>query len=208
MSVLGRNADPEVVRELLARIRDPHVAPINALSDKIALAEGLEQGVVPYVDPDMGGIRARALVLLDNPSTMAESGTGSGLLSLDNNDWTARNCREAYAVYGVEWHDVVHWNVCPFPTSNIKNGRSKAGERHRAVRWTRELVALLPRLEIVLPLGGSARDGWRRADQRPIGVYDFAGREIPHCGHRGLNRTPDSRRIFHEAIRDMAQLLG
>ncbi|GAB98509.1 hypothetical protein GONAM_02_00310 [Gordonia namibiensis NBRC 108229] len=102
MAFNRRNADPKVVRAKLARIWEPHVAPLNELANRVADAEGLPHGHVPYVDPDAGGVRARMLVLLDNPSTKAEAGTGSGLLSLDNNDRTARNCREAYARHGVE----------------------------------------------------------------------------------------------------------
>ncbi|MFE3759447.1 uracil-DNA glycosylase [Nocardia tengchongensis] len=163
---------------------------------------------MPYVDPDQGGIHARALVLLDNPSTMAEAGTGSGLLSLDNNDWTARNCREAYARHRVNWTDIVHWNVCPFPTSNAKNSSSSLDERRRGAQWTRRLVELLPHLEIVLPLGKAARDGWQLAAIKREGLYTFEGREIPHCGNRGLNRTPTSRREFEKAIEDLSTMLG
>lgn len=111
----GRNADPAVVAEKKRRIHDPHVAPLNSLANRIADAEGIPHGYVPYVDPDQGGIDARVLVLLDNPSTKAEAGTGSGLLSLDNNDRTARNCREAYSRAGISSSDVVHWNVVPSP---------------------------------------------------------------------------------------------
>lgn len=150
-AVNGRNADPAVVADKMRRVREPHVRPLNDLAD----AEGLPHGHVPYVDADQGGVNARMLVLLDNPSTKAEAGTGSGLLSLDNNDRTARNCREAYARHGVSWQDVVHWNVAPAPVVN-KNGHSSAGERNRGVRWTREVVALLDNLEIVLLLGNSA----------------------------------------------------
>lgn len=113
----GRNADPAVVAAKMARIREPHVKPLNDLADRIAESMGLPHGHVPYVDPDQGGIDARVLVLLDNPSTKAEAGTGSGLLSLDNDDRTARNCREAYARHGVPWSQVVHWNVVPFPVA-------------------------------------------------------------------------------------------
>ena len=78
----GRNADPVVVAQKMARIRDPHVRPLNALADRVADSTGLPHGHIPYVDPDQGGIKARVLVLLDNPSTKAAAGTGSGLLSL------------------------------------------------------------------------------------------------------------------------------
>lgn len=43
----GRNADPAVVAEKKRRIHDPHVAPLNALANRIADAEGLPHGYVP-----------------------------------------------------------------------------------------------------------------------------------------------------------------
>jgi len=50
------------------------------LADRIADAVGLLRGHVPYVDPDQGGIEARVLVLLDNPSTKAEASLSAGRL--------------------------------------------------------------------------------------------------------------------------------
>ncbi len=67
MATNGQNADPNVVAAKRSRIHAPHVAPLNELADRIADSEGLDRGRVPYVDPDTGGIRARMLVLLDNP---------------------------------------------------------------------------------------------------------------------------------------------
>ena len=87
----GRNAAPGVVDAKMARIREPHVLALNELADAIADYYDLPRGHIPYVDPDVGGVNARMLVLLDNPSSKAKAGTGSGLLSLDNDDRTARN---------------------------------------------------------------------------------------------------------------------
>lgn len=193
----GLNADSAVVADKIDRIRVPHVRPLNDLSDTIADSVGLPHGHVPYVDPDQGGINARLLILLDNPSTKAESGTGSGLLSLDNNDRTARNCREAYERHGVAWSDVVHWNVVPFPVAGMKNGGSTPAERTQSVRWTRALVDLCPLVETVLLLGEAARDGWRRA-AIDSDLYVVPGK-IPHCSDRGLN-TSGGRERFEAAI--------
>lgn len=99
--VPGRNAVPAVLAVKHAHIRDRHVAPINALADRVADAEGFPRGRVPYVDPQLGGADAEVLALLDNPSTKAEAGTGSGLLSLENDDPTARNCAKAYNNFGL-----------------------------------------------------------------------------------------------------------
>ncbi|SDC57195.1 uracil-DNA glycosylase [Rhodococcus tukisamuensis] len=200
----GRNADATVVAAKMARIRDPHVRPLNELADRIADSVGLPRGHIPYVDPDQGGIHARVLVLLDNPSTKAETGTGSGMLSLDNNDRTARNCREAYARHGISWSEVVHWNVVPFPVAGIKNGGSTTAERTRAVRWTREFVDRCPDLDTVLLLGAAARDGWARAGI-DRGLYVLPG-EIPHCSDRGLN-SPGGRERFNAAIAQIARSL-
>lgn len=200
MSYLGRNHDRVVVAEKLSRIRQPHIAPFNALADEIADFYGLPRGHVPYVDPDQGGTDARVLVLLDNPSTKAEAGTGSGLLSLDNDDWTAKNCRLAYKKFVVDWKDVVHWNVCPFPTSNIKNGKSLDSERQEGAQWTRRVSELCENLEVVLLLGRAAEDGWRRAGvlRSDLTVTE----DVPHCSRRGIS-TPESKARFETAIRDM-----
>ncbi|TSE01833.1 uracil-DNA glycosylase [Skermania sp. ID1734] len=207
MPILGQNAIPTVLTARMARIREPHVSPLNDLADEIADTYGLPRGHVPYVDPDVGGIHARALVLLDNPSSQAEAGTGSGLLSLENNDWTAKNCREAYAKYQIDWSDVVHWNVCPFPIAGTKNGGSSAAERAEGARWTRRVVEMLPNLIVVLPLGNAARDGWRRASIQRANLFDFGGQKIPHCGNRGLNQ-PGGRDRFEGAIREMKRRFG
>lgn len=201
----GRNANPTVLADKHSRIRAAHVAKLNAVADRVADTEGVERGQVPYVDPDTAGVNARMLVLLDNPSTKAEAGTGSGLLSLDNDDRTARNCREAYERHGIRMADVVHWNVVPFPVAGVKNGGSTPAERARGVQWTREVVNLLPRLEIVLLLGASARDGWERAAIARPGLYIPPGK-IPHCSMRGLNMA-GGRERFEAAIADVAQRL-
>jgi hypothetical protein len=74
------HADPTIVAAKHARVREPRVAPLSDLADKIAAAEGLPSGAVPYPDPDFGGIHAGALFLLDNPGLRATIGTGgSGL---------------------------------------------------------------------------------------------------------------------------------
>jgi hypothetical protein len=199
----GRNADPLVVADKLARIREPHVAPLNELADVIADQRGLPRSHIPYIDPDCGGIDARALVLLDNPSTNAEAGTGSGLLSLDNNDRTARNLRQAYHHHGVSWADIVPWNVVPFPVAG-KNGGSTAAERRDGARWIKTFVDRCPKVEVVLLLGRSAEDGWRRAGLRA--ELTIVPGPVPHPSPRGLT-SADARKRFDEAIRFLANAL-
>lgn len=205
MAVTNRGEKLQIVASRMPRIREPHVAPLNNLADRIADHERIPRGHVPYVDPAQGGIHARALVLLDNPSTQAEAGTGTGMLSLDNPDYTALNCRNKYAEVGVDWRYVVHWNVCPFPTANPRNSKSTTAERRRAVVWTREFVALCPDLRVVLPLGRAAEHGAKIANLAGTGLTVIE--DVPHCGQRGLNSKPDTRELFDTAIRTMQRIV-
>ena len=199
--VPGRNADPDVVALKYSHIRDPHVAPINALADRVADAEGIARGLVPYVDPQMGGIEATVLALLDNPSTKAEAGTGSGLLSLENNDGTARFCAEKYNAFGLTPGEVVHWNVAPAPIAGPKNTSSMPAERVRGARWLHELLELLPNLRVILLMGDNARDGWKRSGLTPDGVVIPPA--VPHPSWKGMRNTDADLRLHRGMIATM-----
>ncbi|ATE54938.1 uracil-DNA glycosylase [Actinosynnema pretiosum] len=197
------NADPAVVAAKHARLGEPHVAPLVALADRIAAAEGLPAGAVPYPDPDFGGVRARALVLLDNPGPRAKAGTGgSGLLSVENDDPAAARAHAAYAYLGVDLGQCLHWNACPFPT--VKD-TSTAGERARAARWTGELLRLLPALEVVVLLGRAAEDGWARVRPRRPDLLVLSG---PHPSNRGINAVAGNAQLFGATMRALAERLA
>lgn len=204
--VPGRNAVPAVLAVKLAHIRDRHVAPINALADRVADAEGFARGLVPYVDPQLGGVDAEVLALLDNPSTKAEAGTGSGLLSLENDDLTARNCAKAYNAFGLTPGKVVHWNVAPAPIAGAKNGRSSASERVRGARWLRELLELLPNLRVILLMGDMARDGWMKSGIDAVGVFIPA--DVPHPSGKGMANTDAHLRLHRGMVATMAAFDG
>lgn len=203
--VPGRNADPDILALKKNHLRDPHVAPINALADAIADAEGIDRGSVPYVDPQLGGVEARVLALLDNPSTKAEVGTGSGLLSLENDDRTARNCAAFYNDLRLSPGQFVHWNVAPAPIAGVKNGGSSLDERERGAAWLRELVALLPDLQTVLLMGEHARDGWKRSGLDLPGVH--IPEDVPHPSQRGLNNR-DGRVRLRRALLEVADVVS
>jgi len=193
------NADPAVVMAKHARIREPHVAPLSALADRIATAEGLPQGAVPYPDPDFGGINARALFLLDNPGPRAKLGTGgSGLLSIDNDDPSAARAHAAYRQFHIDRGMCLHWNVCPFPTAL---DQSSTAERTRAVRYTKELLGLLPRLEIIVLLGRAAEDGWRRTALRRDNLTVLTA---PHPSNRGINAVAGNQKRFLATMKRVA----
>lgn len=154
---------------------------LNDLADRIALTPkayrtAMSRMLTPTKAGSGRGCWCCSTILVDEGGGRS----GLGLLSLDNNDRTARqHSRGLCSRYGVDNSDIVHWNVVPFPIAGVKNGGSIPAERQRAARWTREVVELLPNLEIVLLLGAAARDGWKRAAVREPGLYVVPGK-IPH----------------------------
>lgn len=147
------NADPQVVRGKVARLRDPHIEPISDLVEQLAAEH---PSGVPYVDPDSGGVTAWVLLLLEAPARAAAH--GSRMISADNDDGTAANVWRAYAASGLPRVEAVHWNAVPWylgsetalapPTpSDIANGR----------RALDRLLNLLPDLRVVIAMGSSAR---------------------------------------------------
>lgn len=148
------------------RLWDSHVAPINQLVDQIRheIAEewaDTSQGTappvfVPYVDPDSGGIRARVLFVLESPAGPAA--LGSGMLSADNNDETAKNVWRSYQASGMPRTYGLHWNAVPWYVGDGKrNKRVTATDVTRAREYLRQLLDLAPAVRVVLALGRPAQ---------------------------------------------------
>ena len=90
---------------------------------------------VPWFDPASGGVAARSLFLLEAPGRKAMGAeaelrrTGSGIISIDNDDLTARNCWMPRDEAGLAYEKSVHWNVVPWylgtPTRTAAPGASE-----------------------------------------------------------------------------------
>lgn len=183
---------------------EPRVQPLNAwVSD---LRQRLGDGAaVPWFDPASGGQEARILFLLEAPgqkSVGKEASlrkTGSGIISVDNDDQTAENCWRAREEAGLSYREVVHWNIVPWylgsATKIAAPGRS---EIEQALPYLHEVIGLLPRLEIVVATGKKAQDGWDRYSRK----YHHELMMIPtvHPSPRVFNTTPTARSAFLHAL--------
>ncbi len=151
-----------------ARLREPHVAPINEFVDRIkselraelvaAGPDGLSPPPVnvPYVDPDSGGVAAKVLFVLESPAGPAA--LGSGMLSADNDDPTAKNVWTAYESSGMPRTFGLHWNAVPW---YVGDGKKNAGitkaQEERGRRYLVDLLALAPSIRVVVALGKPAQ---------------------------------------------------
>lgn len=82
----GMNENCEFRAGKRRRLHEPHIQPLTALIERWRQ----EGRPVPWADPDSGGIHSKILFLLESPGPAASDEHGSGFISSDNADPTAR----------------------------------------------------------------------------------------------------------------------
>jgi hypothetical protein len=154
----------------------PHVAPINKLVDRLR-----DHAWAPYVAPIHGGVDARILTLLRDPGPATQDALGSGFLSVENDDPTAARLNELLSSVSLDAPDIVLWNAYPW----YINRAPKAAELEEGVGPILDLIALVPKLKVVLLQGGSARDSWRRVTRRAPNLVGERGLTVIDTYHPG-----------------------
>jgi hypothetical protein len=145
-----------------SRRGEPHVAPLVAFADRLAIARGLPPGVgaVPYPNPNGGGVHARVLLLLNVADGGARIDTGgSGMLTIDNDDRASLRQRKAVRETGLDLATALHWNAIPwFVAEDERPHHVREGARALLER-----LELLPDLRGVVVLGRWSRKVWAQA---------------------------------------------
>lgn len=191
-----------------ARLWEEHVAPINQFVDQVKvdvaerrklLGEPEKPVVVPYVDPDSGGVLARVLFLLESPAGPAA--LGSGMLSADNNDATAKNVWLAYETSGMPRTFGLHWNAVPwYVCHGKKNKGATPSDVEHGRHYLGQLLDLAPDIRVVLALGKPAQTsiaGYER-DLRSRGVRVITA---PHPSPISAGVTKgESLKLLNEAV--------
>ncbi len=211
--------DPQVLGARLAAVRTcAGVRPLNEWVDRLREQLGGGQ-VVPWFDPASGGVGSRSLFLLEAPGRMAmgnEAGlrrTGSGIISVDNDDQTAHNCWTLRKEAGLPYRESVHWNIVPWYLGSAARttaagrvtpaGRSEIQE---AAPYLHEVVSLLPELRVVVPMGRKAQEAWaaylehHRPNVRTLPTW--------HPSPRVFATRPTARREVLQTLSEVARLLG
>lgn len=161
-----RHKDSAFLAVKQARLWEGHVAPINQFVDRIRFETAEEwaqshQGApppvfVPYVDPDSGGTQARVLFVLESPAGPAA--LGSGMLSADNDDETAKNVWRAYQASGMPRTYGLHWNAVPWYVGDGKRNRKVTpADVERGKGYLLQILDLAPAVNVVLALGRPAQ---------------------------------------------------
>ena len=128
--------------DMRARLREPHIAPITDLVDRLRSEKGPD---IPYVDPHTGGIDARILFVLKRPGPRASD---TDFLSLSNPDQTARNSLEIFAEVGIDYRQVMLWNIVPW--YGPRDEKLSSEDLQAGARYLSELLRLLPNVRSVV----------------------------------------------------------
>ena len=178
----------------------PHMKLLTDYLASVRNRQG-EEYRTPYFDPCDGGIQARALFLLEAPGPKA---VGSGFVSRDNPDPTARNLWHLMRDAGIPRSDTLIWNVVPWYVG--ERGHIKPVTREdiaQALPYLGELLPLLPCLQLIVLVGRKAQSA---------GAYLNSLTPIPikhtyHMGARVFNGWPEKKQMTQEAFAAIAQFL-
>ena len=146
--------DPACLDTRRAMADAPHVRPLRAFAQTIAAERG---AAVPDPDPLDGGVEARLLLLLETPGPSIGQ---TGFVSRDNPTGTAANLFRFLAEAGIARRDTLIWNAVPWVihAPGALNRAPRCSEASAAAPYFAPLLALLPRLAVVVPAGRFARE--------------------------------------------------
>lgn len=196
MCIPRRHCDKVFLNSKLARIYEPHVAPLNRMVKRIQV----EHVGVPFFDPGDGGVNARVLFLLEAPGPMAKD-----FVSCDNDDQTAENIFRLLHEAGLRRSEIVIWNVVPFYIGEPDRARLRAArmtDLDAGWPWVKELLAMLPSVDTVVLLGRPAQRAEAMIRKlRPDVCISPGWHPSPRC----LNRISTRRQELLKVLKDAAK---
>lgn len=196
-----RMRDAAFRQQMVDRLWDPHVAPVNQLVDRWRDHDA--RGWMPYVAPSYGGEAAEVLLLLSNPGPMTNTKIGgSGFLCAENADPGAARLATLLDAVEVGQRRCVSWNAYPW----FRHGDEEIRASHldAGLEPLIDLLGLLRELRIVMLLGGTAVKSWRRLERRdPVLASRCPVFETFHTGNRafaGVSVAERERRLADQRI--------
>jgi uracil-DNA glycosylase len=194
--------NPRHRAERLAHLHDPHIRALTLFVERIR-AERRCGDAVPYFDPADGGIDAECLYVLEAPGPKA---VASGFISRNNPDETAKNWFELNAEAGVPRKKTIICNIVPwYIGSDGKIRPATSGDIQHGWPYLLQLIDMLPRLRVVVLVGGKAQHiaPLLRRVRPSVRLM-----ECPHPSPMFVNRKPDNRGRLLAVLADVARTLS
>lgn len=193
--------DPAAVDSRLGELQSEHIAPLTRFV--LALRERMGEGAsIPWFDPWDGGITAEALFLLEAPGSRA---CGSGFISRNNPDETAKNMFTISLEAGLARQRTLLWNVVPWYIGASGRIRPATMADIRAgVSSLEELLGLLPGLRAVVLVGGKAQQAAAHIQRLNPGLTLF---KSPHPSPLFVNNRPENRQKILQVFSEVRAFL-
>jgi uracil-DNA glycosylase len=183
-------------------LREEHIAPLTEFVVRIRDTEGLGEEV-PFFDPLDGGINSRCLCILEAPGAKA---VASGFISRSNRDETAKNFFLLYQEAGIPRSDTILWNIVPWYIGDGSRIRAAGGQDiAEGLEYLRELIDLLPRLEVIVLVGQKAQKVEREIRRLRPRVRIVRS---PHPSPLFVNNKPGNRQLILNVLQQVADHLG
>jgi len=191
------------VEAVAARHRELNAAHMQPLVAHVQRLREIAPAGVPDFDPSDGGIYAECLFLLEAPGRKA---VGSGFVSRNNPDETARNFFAANAEAGLPRSRTVTWNAIPWYIGDGQRIRASGGSDLRAAeQHLAQLLVLLPRLRVVVLIGRKAQ---RYSKAVTILAPSVLVLVCPHPSPLSFNGRPERRAEMQACLSQVVATLG
>jgi len=181
--------DPDVRKDLLGKIKLPHVKLLNQFVEKIRQEKGSDY-YIPYFDPNDGGVNAKTLFLLEAPGPRA---VRSEFVSRNNPDETARNILELLNEAGLSREETVLWNTVPWYIGSGKKIRGATeADVEGSLAYLKELLSILKDLRSIVLVG-------KVAQRVEVSIKDFSTLSVyksPHPSPMFINRKLKNRALI------------
>ena len=178
----------------------PYMQPLVDYLASVSIRVG-EAYQIPQFDPCDGGIHARALFLLEAPGPKARD---SEFVSCNNPDPTARNLWHLINDAQISRADLAIWNIVPWYVGEPGRIRPVTStDIWEALPYLRELLALLPRLEVIVLVGKKAQS----AEKSLRSITCLPLMFTHHMSAQVFNITPEKKRVTQEKFAEIAQFL-
>lgn len=181
-----------------------HVRPLTRFVEQIRREQPSRE--VPYFDPLDGGIDAHCLYVLEAPGRMTNGENGSGFVSRNNNDETAKNFFEVNKSAGIPRRKTITWNIVPWYIGNDGRRRKpNSSEISLGLEYLCRLIDKLPGLQVIVLMGKNAQ----RVEKQLRGKLPEI--RVVRCFHPSplfVNRKKGNKRIIVSALHQVREILG
>ncbi len=174
---------------------------MNSIRDEKNLRTFDERKMVPFFDPEDGGVRSRVMFLLEAPGRKALE---SEFVSRDNDDQTAQKLCKLLQGACIPREETIIWNIIPWYLG--LNGRIRHPKKHEIEEgrnYLIRLLSLLDKLEVIVLVGRQAQRILPFPDK---GIKIF---ESFHPSPNYVNRRqPDNEEQILKSFKEVAEFLG